>query len=386
MNRRFFRLIAALALLALALPSYPQCSTCPDAQSLINPFQEDQRTMNPYTLGLPMSSPAPTIEGATFEDAPTLLVVVSYSCDPEYYRLMRVWSEIPGLHVVVALSGLSTTGSRVAKQAIGNRATVIEDPDALGTAASYRVGQRASPVTFLIGRDGVILLRWRGFANYRALDQGAMLRDFVETGELPEETIPQHVLWYGDLAPWPDLRFGLHDRHGELAKLPRDQPLLLLTGPALGLGSAAHADLAPLLAEYPEVAFVCLLSYKTEEELASIWKFGRLVGLDETRPEWYAIDLDAFMTKIDPEADRAALDRQAQELEAAGWQILFDPNRQLTHFWLLYAMPGVMLLDAGGSVSFPFTIYPVSTDADGHYISVEGAVDVLRATLDDMLG
>jgi len=360
-----------------------ECTACGVSET--DPFELGHSLLNPYTLGLPVGAEAPALEGHDFDAGPTLLAAVNGHCNSEYLQLLQLWSHIPELRVVVAFTGMTASTVASAMDGLGDAARVIRDPEAIPVCATYRVGRMASSVTFLIDTDGTIVYRRRGFPNYAALDLDRMVREFAATEALPAYVLQQHVLWYGDMVPWPS--FDLYDRSGAPIALGASRPLLLLTGADAGLGAAVHADLTPLIAEYPEVRFVCLLAYKTSDVVASIWEFGRMIGLESVHPEWYALSLDEFLAKSDLPGRAARLAESARRVGEAGWEVAYDENNKLIAHWLLYATPGVMLLDEHGTVVFPFTLYPVHTDPEtGLAVSEEGAVEELARILDGMLG
>lgn len=372
----------ALALSLLCwMPVWSQCTSCGVSQNA-DPFEDFQSAFSPSTLGLSVGETAPQISGVVYADYPTVVVARPGGCNPEYLPLLKKWSQIDGLQVVYARAQVSSSSATRERAELGEEVLFLGDPRANIVCAQFQVGNRASPVTFLIDTAGTIVYRRRGFPNYNAINLTALVEHFALYDEIPADTLPQHVLWYGDDVPEPPTF--LHDRNGEPVGMAHGQPTLTYSGSnTMGQWPAYEATTA-LMEQFPDVRFVMVLHYKTKESLASIWEFGRLIGLDRIYPEWYAISLDEFLLKSDFAGKMAELDLQAQQAEADGWEVVYDPNNQLVTFWLLYALPGVMIYDANGEVAFPFTAYTVLNNDDGTRYVPSGTADVLAQALEQI--
>ena len=375
-------ILVHLALSVLTPAALAQCASC-DESDAQDPFESYQAAFSPYTLGLPTGEIAPQIPGIAYAASPTVLVVVPGGCDPEYLPLLSIWSQIEGLQVVYARPNVTASSMEREVAALGEEVVFLASSVASIVCAQFQVGNRPSPVTFLIGADGMILYRRRGFPNYAALKLTQLVEHLAAHGEILADTLPQHVLWKGDVVP-EALGF-LHDLEGEPEALIHGQPTLIYSGSNTPGSRPAYDATTALMDQFPNVRFVMVLHYKTEESLASIWEFGQLIALDRVHPEWFAITLDEFMVKVDAEGIMAELSAQALQAEADGWEVVLDPDNQLTTFWLLYAVPSVMIYDGSGVVVFPPTAYSLLTDADtGLKHLAEGTSEALVRALSNV--
>jgi len=381
-SRCLYTVGIALALSLLCwTPVWSQCTSCAVSES-VGPFEDFQLAFSPSTLGLSVGETAPQISGVVYADSPTVLVAGPGGCDREYLPLLKKWSQVDGIQVVYARALVSSSSATRERAELGEEVLFLGDPRASIVCAQFQVGNRASPVTFLIDTAGTIVYRRRGFPNYDALNLTVLVEHFALHDEIPANTLPQHVLWYGDDVPEPPTF--LHDRHGEPQELLHGSPTLIYSGSnTIGQWPAYEATTA-LMEQFPDVRFVMVLHYKTEESLASIWEFGRLIGLDRVYPEWYAISLDEFLLRADFASKMAELDVQAQQAEADGWEVVYDPNNQLVTFWLLYALPSVMIYGANGEVAFPCTAYALLNNDDGTRYVPSGTADVLAQALEQI--
>lgn len=371
--------VAIVTAASVGLSSFGQCTTCGTSPAA-SAFENWQSGFNPYTVGLPVGAQVPSFTGYSIAENLTLLVAINGSCDPEYLRLLQVWSEeVPNLEVVALLSGLTSGNRTEYVRMLGSHVRVVTEPLSSIACAMYQAGERVSSVSFLIDRSATIIYRQVGFSNRTATEWDRIVRAFAKTGALPVDALIQHVLWYGDVVPWPD--FDLKDREGNLVRLGPGRPLVIYQGNNVGIGEAAYRDLSSLIGDFgTDVDFVELLRPVLEEETQSIWTFAQWTGLDSVNPEWYALDYDAFVAKLDLPAKAMGLDEQARVAEGDGWRVLYDEFGRLGFSWLLYARPSVTIIDSDGVLVFPCTAYPVST-ASGESVSAPGAIEELREIL-----
>ena len=376
-------LAATLLCLFHGLLAVAQCESC-SAEYDESAFDLWQNSYNPYSVGLPVGAQAPPLPGFGVPGDLALLLAIDTSCNPEYLSLVELWSrELPELRVVALLTGLSRGLKASTIDTLGPAVDVIAEPLSTVLCAQYQVGDRASPVTFLIDRNGTIVYRRWSFSNRTAMEFDGIVRYFAQTSELPEATLLQQVQWYGDQVQWP--AFPLRDGEGDEVFLKPGRPLLLYSGSDAGRDAPAYSDLASMIEEYDEhIDFVLLVRTLTEEDSHSIWTFGRLVGLDAVHPEWYALDFDEFLAKGNLLEHQAQLEEQEQRASEDGWRVLYDDRWRLGFLWLLYAAPSVTIVDADGVLVFPCTTYPVNS-LTGEYVAAEGAAEELRGILDGLL-
>lgn len=383
-NLRKGGIIAALLLvISLCAVASDQCSTCGEASD-VSVFESAQSGRNPYTLGLPIGASAPLFDGCDAFDGKTLLVAINTIVNIDTLPMIRIWSqELSSLRVIVLLSGLESSQRASCIDVLGPDVQIITEPVSTIACAMYQAGSSGSPASFLIDSAGMIVYRQVGITNKSAMPLDRVVRAFADSGSIPEDTLLQHILWYGDAVPWPP--FDLVDRNGETVSLDTGRPLVFYSGSYLGRDEAAYNDLIALLDVFgDEVDFVLRLHAFREEESLDMWTFAQLAGLDSVYPDWYAMDFDAFLAISDLPGRRAEVDEQARKAEADGWRVIYDDFRWLAFSWVLHSQPGVMILDAGGMVVFPFTTYPVDTSS-GVSVSAPGAMAELSEILDQIV-
>jgi len=375
----------ALILVSVSVGATGQCVSCgTDSWSSQPPFESGQRYLNPYTLGLVAGVQAPLIDDLSYSAGSSLVVVINRSINPDYIPLIASWAEATGLQVaIVATSVASSTRAAIEQALSGTSARLITEPEAIGLSACFFVGERYSPVTFLVDKSGMIAFRRRGFANYRALELDRIVRAFAATGEIPEDSIAQHVLWYDDVAPWPD--FPVETMEGEAIFVSEGVPRLLYSGFATGSGEVAFRDLTQLAKAYPEIEFVWLERIISEDGAREIWEYAHRFDLVDDHPEVFDVPLEEFLVAHDVEVRRAEFVQSAAPAAEDGWTILLDIDGKLARYWTLCVLPSVIILDGDGTVFFPCTQFPINL-ISGDPVVHPQAIPELTRILDDMLG
>jgi hypothetical protein len=217
-----------VVLLVMGMPARSQCSSC-NTSSNQGPFEDYQAAFSPSTLGLPTGASAPAIAGVSYSDSPSIIVAAPGGCDPEYLLLLAQWSQIPGLQVIYARAHVTSSSADRERTALGEDVIFIGEPAASVACAQFQVGDRASPVTFLVNTEGIIIYRRRGFPNYGALRLTSLVEQFATCDTIPADMLQQHVLWYGDIVPEPT--FSLYDPNGRAELLQHGKPTLLYDPP-----------------------------------------------------------------------------------------------------------------------------------------------------------
>lgn len=357
------KIIVFLLVLAVsAVGGLAECNNCNGLEAWFAqpPFEEYQTMFCPYTFGLPVGAAAPPIEGIDFEAANTVLLVINKICDPEYWPLIGEWSSIPECQVVVTASRMSSSELQKLRTAVGEGVEIIEDPLAAIICALYQVGERASPVTFLVNRERTIVYRRRAFPNYAVPELERIVHCFAEHGAPPDDALLQQVLWYGDQVRWPS--FPLYTPDGEEVFLEPGRPRVIYLGRNQGRSACAFRELNALQSEFPQVEFIWLRDYFSEAAKTSIWEYGRRIGLDKVYPEFFAIPLEDYLAR--PGVRNWAEEREELRTLSSSpdfeWRILLDEDSRLITSWNLYGMPTVMIIDADGTVVFPCTLYPIN--------------------------
>jgi len=359
------------------------CSSALEEWESLPPFERSQTDFCPYTLGLPIGAEAPEIPGIELGGRHTLIAFFNGFVCPEI-GLLRPLSEIEDLQVVAVLSRLPKSTLDSIPEEIGEGVTTVTDPIARSLCASYYVGDHpgVAQATFFVNEEGTIVYR-RISSDLGWLVDGDFLipRYFAATDTVPEGTVLQHVLWYGDTAPWPEFPFETID--GGEAFLTPGRPRLFYWGfaPSSEMGGLIFRDLDTLRNEYPDVEFVWLIHYASDDALAGIWTYYRLIGLDAAHPEWFDIPFDEYMSKARESRD-ADLDALVTDVSAhaEGWTILLDADSRLRVLWTVPVYPSIMVLDSDGTVLLPFTSYPRNY-LDGKWYVHPGAIARLREIL-----
>ena len=368
------------------------CTGCSDGFQIwasTPPFEDSQREFCPTTMGLPVGSAAPEIDGVELAGMRTVLCV----CHGFVSRRMMVFAEtaaIEGLQVVVVLAGLTASDEARVHAWVGEQAVIVTDPLATVVCALYQVGSSAGvfQCTFLIDESQQIVYRKLGNVEWVAAQDVAVVGVFAVTGRIPEGTDLQHILWFGDRIPWPEWAIETYD--GVEVELPAGSPALIYYNISAGIGEAESAaaeifaELDALRSEFPEVRFVWLFRYISLDAIADNWVMYRRTGLADEQPEWYEMALEEFV-KI----NRLHLDAEyVEQIEgiqvgAPDWDLWFDPDGRLASFWSLFLSGSFFVVDAEGVVAFPMTLYPVN-GAGGVWRVHPDALDTLRGILDDL--
>jgi len=369
--------------LATAADECVECASALEEWESLPPFERSQTEFSPYTLGLPIGAEAPAIPGVELIGRHTLIAFFNGFVCPEI-GLLRPLSEIEDLQVVAVLSRLPKSTLDSITEEIGEGVTAVTDPTARLLCASYYVGDHpgVAQMTFFVNEEGTIIYRRiSSDLGWLAHNDFFVPRHFAESGSVPEGTVLQHVLWYGDRAPWPEFPFETID--GGDVFLTSGRPRLFYWGfaPLSEMGGLIFRDLDTLRSEYPNVEFVWLIPYTSDDTLAEIWTYYRLIGLDAEHPEWFDIPFDEYMKKAREgrDADRDALIADVAT-HAKGWTILLDADSRLRVLWAVPVYPSIMVLDADGTVLLPFTSYPRNY-LDGEWHVHPGAIDQLREIL-----
>lgn len=353
------------------------------------PFEDSQREFCPTTMGLPVGSAAPEIDGVELAGKRTVLCV----CNGFVSRRMMVFAEtaaIEGLQVVVVLAGLTASDEAKVRTWVGEQAVIVSDPWATVACAMYRVGSGPGvfQCAFLIDESQEIAYRKLGNVEWVAARDAALVRAFAATGRIPEGTDLQHVLWFGDSVPWPEWAIETYD--GVEVELPAGSPALIYYNISTGIGEAESAaaeifaELDALRGEFPEVRFIWLFKYVSLDAIADNWSMYRRTGLAVDHPEWYGMPLEEFL-----EANRLYLDaeyvEQIEGIQAAApdWELWFDPDGRLASFWSMFLAGSLLIVDADGAVAFPMTPYPVN-GVDGVWRVHPDALNTLRGILHEV--
>jgi len=377
-------LASVLCVFGGAITARAQCETCSGIWETEPPFEQFQTLFNPHTVGLPVGTVAPPIEGVELGEGCTLVLAIHTTYDPDYLPLVAAWAAMPDLKVVIFAASLSATDLHDLRQTVGDDASaLITDPQATIQCATYHVGPRPSPVTFLVDRTGTIVYRRRGFPLYAALELDRIVRAFAASGRIPADALIQHVSWYGDTVSWPD--FPLHTVSREPVALSPGHPRLFYFGPASGVNAVAFAQLDALRTEYPEVEFVWLLACNTNDSVRAVYDYAHAYGIAEAHPEIYDVSFEEFFFHYDRNPVFARLAEEARPAAEDGWTVLFDLDNLLVAHWNLYVSRSVLILDSDGTVWFPCTLFPLNL-ASGSPVPHPQAASEFAKTLDEMLG
>lgn len=388
MHTQRFSLIITLSILLGVTAGYlatGQCTSCQSPSEYwesLPPFESSQREYSPYTLGLPVGTEAPAIEGVTLLGQRSLVAVFNGQYGEEF-PILRELSEIDGLQVIAVLSNFSSSMLEEFKDLLGKDIHRITDPLARITSATYHVGDAypAARNFFFIDENGTIVYRRLGGLGWMAHENNCLVRYFAQHGDFPQDAVEQRVLWYEDSAPWPS--FPLETLAGGDFFLEPGRPKLLYWGwpTASEKGRLIYQDLDALRTEFPEVEFLWLTSYTSDDTLAEMWTYSHRIGLDKYHPDWYGLPLEEFLDRA-----REGRDQELEEIRAdivsnaREWIGLLDPDGRLGMFWTVFARPSLMILDADGTVLFPITFYPTNVINDVVYVHPK-AIEELRAIL-----
>ena len=379
-------ILVALATCALSRQSQP-CDDCGGSQAdwtFEDPFHMWQSIFNPYTLGLPVGVEAPTSDSFELLARRTLVIVFHQDHDPSDYHYLAAWGEMDGLQLVCALIGSLPSHLAPMSQLLSDDTALLGEPEASIVAATYQVGgSGVGSVAFLVNEDQQVVYRSRNHLRELAIDDDAMLRHFVGTGEVPAGTHIQHVLWYGDTAPWPD--FAMQSIDQDPVTLPQDGRVKLFYcgAPLAGeKGRLVHSELDALAREFPSVDFYWILWCHSDEALQSMWELGQRLGLYEMQPDFALLSEADFVAQGSTYREEL-IQVFRSDLQVAGtrWTGLLDFDLRLTRFWGIVGLPSVMIMDGDGEVLFPSTIFPVRTVGGTPKIH-PGALDELRRILD----
>ena len=220
------------------------CEGCDDAFQIwanTPAFEDSQREFCPTTMGLPVGSAAPEIDGVELAGKRSVLCV----CNGFASRRMMVFAEtvsIEGLQVVVVLAGLTASNETKVRAWVGEQAVIVSDPLATVACAMYRVGSGPGvfQCTFVIDESQQIVYRKLGNVEWVAARDAALVRAFAATGRIPERTDLQHILWFGDRIAWPEWAIETYD--GVEVKLPAGSPALIYYNISAGIGEAGSAS------------------------------------------------------------------------------------------------------------------------------------------------
>lgn len=344
------------ALLA-ANSSCPSCATRPSSE---NPFASSRRWYAPATFGLPMGHAAPVIDGVEFAGHRTIVAVFNGNASPA----VAVLGELPatGVQVVAVFHGFDEQAVGKMIGSLGNGIITITDPDAYIVCAEYRVGPspEVNPIVFFVDETGTIVYRRIGTLAWLGYDDDRVVKYFAAHGTLPSDVYPQHVLWYGDEVPAPP--FPLKDLNGRDQQLDLHGPTLFYFGgapPSSDRGRLLFPKLDQLRKEFPQVRFVWVINYVTDDEMAAVYKLYNRLGLTDIAPQWLAVPFDASMKRATAGRDEA-FQAEVQDIRTNvhGWIVVCELNLQLSRFWGITGGPSVMIIDAHGKVVLPFTLLP----------------------------
>ena len=361
--------------------AFPQTGACQQPFEPEHTFAYHQEGLNPETLGLNPGTAAPSIHGVAFDANPTLLIAVNREVNPDYFDVLGLWADRSDLQVVVAGADLSEADRAEMVRQLDGRGVLLPEWAAMGAVGSYRVGVRASPVTFLIDTDGIIVARWRGYGISRIPLYEQTIFSLLETGDVAEDVLIQSVYWTGDVVEWPD--FPLQTLSGEDVLLEPGVPYCFYKGPWVGpKAEAIDAVLDPLRERHPSVRFVRLFEYWSEATQRTSWETAQQLGLDETMPEWYGGTLEEYLERL-PDYRQQLFD--LLEETPCEWEILLDEDSQLSYKWTLFASPTLFILDAEGRVVLPCSIVPVWASGVGadDWWGEEGTEEYLAALLEE---
>jgi hypothetical protein len=197
---------------------------------------------------------------------------------------------------------------------------------------------------------------------------------------VPDDTLSQTVLLKGEIAPWPP--FTLRNLNGEDIGFGPGRTRVFYYGssPEVGDGVAVFTDLEVLRQEFPDVEFVWLVRYVTDEQLAEMWKLYNRTNMGAAYPEWYNLSLDEFLAKSDASSSESLSEFVNQiSARAGGWTVVYDADSALMRFWGVTAGPSIWTIGSDGTILLPFTVYPTSSTTGG--AAPQGALDALREIL-----
>lgn len=353
MRKLFLRSLVGAILFTCAVQGIPESHIQDD------PFQFSQLHYSPSTYGLPIGSPAPPLPGVDFSQRPTLLVVVNQYSTP--YLVPVLVDLLPtGAQLVVVGHELSRHTSVELAERLGERVKVILDPEAFYYCALYRVGPGpvTSPLAFLIDTSGTIVHRQFG-VRWLAYRDAHLAHQFATQGDLPPETVPQHVFWEGDALPWP--QFPLTDPAGTPRQLGPGRPMFFLFGaPALSSprGALLFALLERLRREFPEITFVWVVDSYSDSFLEDGYRLHHRLGL-EMMDHSLLLGLAEYMEQARTRRDQVFSQLVADVRQnAPGWEVLVQEDRELYVLWGIRMLPGILLVDAQGRVVLPHTGLP----------------------------
>jgi hypothetical protein len=360
------------------------CSSCstPSPWLFDDPFEESRILYSPYTYGLAIGDDAPGIPGVQLLGQRSIVAVFNSYASVEVAALGALAR--PDLQVVVVLSDVGDSSVQDAISRFGQDVHVITDPEARIVCAEYRVGPDpvVAQLAFFIDERGKVIQRRFGKPGWLVSDDAAIADWFSAHGTIPPTMDPQHVVWYGDAIAWPT--FNLKDIDGADRKLGPGRPLLIYRGfpPSSVRGERVFRDLDTLRSEFPEVEFVWLFGYVTDEALSDLWHLYTYYDLPSGGgEEWFSMPLDEYMTAA-VEGRNEQLDQDVEDIRsnAPDWTLLYDPGSRLASFWGMPGYPSIMILSANGEVLLPFTLYPVLV-VDGRQETHPNALSALLEIL-----
>jgi len=329
------------------------CAECSPEGLESSPFEGARHEYNPGTFGLPAGRLAPDIPGVELIGQHTIVVVVNGHTSPFVSQLGIL--AVPGVQLVLAAYNLPQTHAEL-QRIVGDRVTVLPNEDAFLVCALYRVGSNpvVSPLTFFIDETGTIIYR-RFKVEWLAYQEGYIARYFAAHGALPPDILPQYVLWEGDEVPWPP--FPLQNPKGEEVRLGPGHPIFLfrsLTSPSSPRGEMVFQIVDGLRKEFPHVDFIWLVNRYSDERVADIFWVQQELGFISQVPECVDLSDEECLELIKQEDSRSYASLIGELCSSAvGWKVIVECDLQLSLFWGLRYLNGVLVIDAQGRVAFP---------------------------------
>jgi hypothetical protein len=387
-SRSRYRDLIAVAVVSLAYSTlaFAQCQRCEEyfaqwVQEL--PFEAARERYNPYTLGLPAGAMAPDIPGVTLAGNRTILVMLNGQHDIEEMVVLRELSEIDALQVVAVLSGHTPERTANYETLLGAGVHIVQDPDAAIVCAEYYVGAfyPVGRIVFLVDEAQTIVLRRLGKPGWLGYEDDRVVRQFAQSGLPPEDTIPQAVLWYDAVAPWPTAP--LETATGE--------PYVLALGPVrlfYWWGPSVYTDvgrlicdaLNRLLQEFPSVEFLRVTYCVTASTMEQLWWLAQRTEIVDLHPSEYGLPLNVFLELMESSQEEGLAVVRGEDDDYPGWRNLLDPDGGLGILYGIYLGPSVMILAGDGTVLLPLTPYSHAT-VEGETRIHPGVEEELRTIL-----
>ena len=383
----FLLLILLAIVICVAIPralvsASDSCPSCTPQSNSENPFASSRRWYAPATFGLPMGQAAPAIDRVEFSGHRTMVVVLNGRVSPEAAVLSEL--STTGVQIAVVLHGFDEQTAENIAGSFGNGIITITDPTAYIVCAEYRVGPSpvVNPIVFFVNETGTIIYRRIGTLGWLGYDDNRAVKYFAAHGKLPPDIYPQYVLWYGDEVPTPP--FPLRDLDGHDRQLDLTRLTLFYFGgppPSSERGQLLFPKLDQLRKEFPQVRFVWVLNYRTDDELAELYRLYNRLGLANIAPQWFAIPFDVYMARATAGRDED-FQTEIQDIRTNvnGWSVFYELDNQLSHFWGISGKPSIMVVDAHVKVVLPFTLIPYQR-VNGEYQAPPNLVEPLRSVL-----